>query len=700
MSSITVSADPALPSWRAHPALNQWVMLALLVSLGLALSPSLPWLTTYPKSWTIPVPQWINALSDAILPLVKPAFRALSAVLDWPMRAIQAALQWLPWPIAMLMVAATALRAGGLKLALFAVATLAYILLAGYWRETVNTLAMVLLAVPLAVLIGFGLGVWGYASPRVRPAINAALDFMQTVPAFAYLIPLLLLFGFGPVVGLLASAIYAAPPMVRNTMLGLELVPDAVKESAVMSGCTPWQRFWQAEVPAARPQLLVGLNQTTNATLSMVIVAAFIGGFSDIGWEVLSSMRKAEFGQSLLSGLVIALLAILIDRITLGFAEVARSGTLHHGRWLAGWRLPGLLAAGLAAAVGVHLVLFDTNLGLPGAEARLGVSVLNAGLNDVVRVHSDSLEALKNTSLYLLMLPLRIGILGCATPAIWGFDLTRAMLAGYCIVSAALAGWLGWRLGWAAAVGVLIAGLFLFFGVSGVPWPVFIAVAALFAWQAAGPGKAVLTAAGLGFILVNGLWEPLTRSLYLVTLAVAICLVVGGALGLWAAQNDRVSKILRPINDALQTMPQFVFLIPALMFFRVGEFTALIAVVLYAIVPPMKYVEHGFRTVPDTVVEAARQMGTSNLQLLTQVKLPLAMPVVMLGVNQTIMAALSMLTIAALVGTRDLGQQVYIALGRADAGQGLVAGLAIALVATISDRTLQAWVLRRQRRAG
>jgi glycine betaine/proline transport system permease protein len=147
--------------------------------------------------------------------------------------------------------------------------------------------------------------------------------------------------------------------------------------------------------------------------------------------------------------------------------------------------------------------------------------------------------------------------------------------------------------------------------------------------------------------------------------------------------------VLRPINDALQTMPQFVFLIPALMLFKVGDFTALIAVMLYAIVPPMRYVEHGLRSVPPGIVEAARQMGASRSQLLWQVKLPLAMPVVMLGLNQTIMAALAMLTIAALVGTRDLGQQVYVALSKADAGMGVVAGLAIALIATMSDRIIQ-----------
>jgi glycine betaine/proline transport system permease protein len=158
----------------------------------------------------------------------------------------------------------------------------------------------------------------------------------------------------------------------------------------------------------------------------------------------------------------------------------------------------------------------------------------------------------------------------------------------------------------------------------------------------------------------------------------------------WAAGSDRVSHVLRPVNDALQTMPQFVFLIPALMFFKVGEFTALIAIMLYAIVPPIRYVEHGLRNVRADVVEAARQMGTTPTQLLWQVKLPLALPVVMLGLNQTIMAALSMLVIAAMVGTRDLGQLVYVALGKADAGLGLISGLSIALVAMIADRIIQA----------
>jgi glycine betaine/proline transport system permease protein len=679
------------PMLAMEPAVLPWCGFLVLTVLCLVLKTDFPWLVVFPKEWTVSLAAGANMITDAVVPVVQPAFRAVSALLEAPMRGARIALLWLPWPAVMLAVTALALKSSGIRLAAFALLALTYILSAGYWPQSMSTLSLVVLAVPIATVLGFVLGVLGYARPRLRPILFGALDLMQTVPAFAYLIPLLLLFGFGPVVGLIASAIYATPPIVRNTMLGLDRVPAEISESGLMSGCTRRQQFWHVEVPTALPQILVGFNQTTMAALSMVIVAAIIGGFEDIGWEVLSSMRKAEFGQSILSGLVIALLAILIDRMTIGFARERPTGPTSAMAWMTGRRLAMflLLAAGLAIAI--RLFWPDETL-LPSTGLRMRVGPVNQWLLGLVRDYAWFFDGLRNSVLYCLLLPLRIGISGAAVPAIWGFTfspLANTIYAAAVLVGSAL---LADRFGWRPALAVLVAGMVLYTGFLGFPWPAFIVGVALLAWQIAGVRLGLFAAVGFVLILVNGLWGPLVQSLYLCTLAVLLCLVIGGGLGVWAAHSDRVSRILKPVCDALQTMPQFVFLIPALMFFKVGEFTALIAIMLYAIVPPIRYVEHGLRHVRTDVVEAVEQMGATPAQTLFQAKLPLALPVIMLGLNQTIMAALSMLAIAALVGTRDLGQQVYVALGKADASMGLIAGLSIAFLAILADRLVQSWV--------
>ena len=691
--SVDLGAAP-----RIENGLILWLAMFAFVAFCLAFAAALPWISAYPPEWVLPVAAGIDVATDWFTHLFEPIFRAITWSLDGPMRGLRAILQWMPWPAMILFVGTLALSASGWRLALFCTIALLYLVGVGYWMQSMNTMALVLLAVPLSLVIGFGLGVLAFRLPKARAAIEALLDCMQTMPAFAYLIPLLLLFGFGPVVGLIASAIYAIPPMVRNTLLGLQQVPASITEAGTMSGCTRRQRFWHVEVPAAMPQILVGVNQTTMAVLSVVIIASIIGGFEDIGWEVLSSMRKAEFGQSLLSGAVIALLAMMIDRITLGFARnraIKASGGKRP--WPQGWTLIGLLGA--IVGFGALLRFFAPEGGNPLPPSNQWIDQINAvnhGILNLVRDYGDAIESFKNALLYYFMLPLRIGMAGAVTPVSWGIALTPMVIAIYVAIIAAVAGALAWRFGWRAAFTVIMGGIFFYYGFASFPWPAFIAMTTLLAWRVGGWRTALFAFAGLAFILLTNLWAPLMRSTYLCGLAVLLCLLIGGALGMWAAHSDRLSAFLRPINDTLQTMPQFVFLIPCLMFFKVGEFTALIAVMLYAIVPPIRYVEFGIRNVRPDVVEAARQMGCTPRQLLWQVKLPLAMPVVMLGLNQTIMAALSMLAIAAMVGTQDLGQRVYVALSKADAGLGLTAGLAISLVAMISDRIIRAWCERRQ----
>lgn len=697
-----IEAGALARAWRSDPGLVVWVGVVLFAGLCIALREWAPWITDYPAAWTLPVAAWTNTVMDAVVRHTDFIFRAVAWVLEWPMVALRDLLVWAPWPATVALFTVIGHRAGGWKIAVFTFLTLMYMVVVGYWEESMNTLALVGVSVPLSVALGFGLGVLAYRNAWMKRVIMPTLDLMQTVPAFAYLIPILLLFGFGPVVGLIASAIYAAPPMVRNTILGLEGVPPEIKESAAMSGCTPRQRFWWVEAPTALPQIMIGVNQTTMAALSMVIIAAIIGGFGDIGWEVLSSMRKAQFGQSLLSGIVIALMAMIMDRISAGFADRTRRVGLEAAAD-AGWfaRNRHLAVALGAFAVGVVLgwvaPIFQE---WPKALIFYPAEPLNGIVDYLLTDWGQEIDAVKNAVLFFVMLPLRIGLQDAVAPFTFGFTLTPAMIAGYWIAAAVLAAALVWRGRAYGGIGLLVGAGLLFFGVSGTPWPVFMAVVGALAWSVGGLKTAAFAIGSLAFILLTGAWEPMTRSVYLCGLAVAISFVLGGGLGVWAAHNDRVSAFLRPINDTLQTMPQFVILIPVLMLFQVGEFSALIAVILYAIVPPIRYVEHGLRNVSPDVVEAARQMGVSRRQMLFEVKLPLALPVIMLGLNQTVMYGLAMLVIAALVGTKGLGQQVFLALGKADMGMGLVAGLSIALVAMVTDRILQAYSAKRRAALG
>jgi glycine betaine/proline transport system permease protein len=233
-----------------------------------------------------------------------------------------------------------------------------------------------------------------------------------------------------------------------------------------------------------------------------------------------------------------------------------------------------------------------------------------------------------------------------------------------------------------------------------LPWPAVVAMVALAGLQLGGWRLALLTAFLATFIAVTGNWEKAMISVYLCGISVLFASLIGCPVGIWSARNDRVHKIVRVVIDTLQTLPSFVYIMPVVMLFRVGDFAAMIAVVLYSIPPAVRYTDHGIRKIPPALIEAARTSGCNRRQLLWKVQLPLALPEIMLGVNQTIMFALSMLVITALVGTRDLGQEVYIALTKADTGRGIVAGLCVAFIAITADRLIGAWARSRKQQLG
>ena len=295
---------------------------------------------------------------------------------------------------------------------------------------------------------------------------------------------------------------------------------------------------------------------------------------------------------------------------------------------------------------------------------------------------------------------MKAGLERIARPTSWGFEMTALASVIYWMILVAIVSLAARLGGWRAVVAVALLGILFYYGASGTPWPVFIAAVTLIAFQVGGWKVALFAFLGMLFMLVSGAWPRAMLSFYLTATSVIICFVAGGALGIWAAQNDRVSAVLRPINDTLQTMPLFVFLIPVVMVFLVGDFSALLAIIMYAIVPAIRYTEHGIRHVDPVAIEAARMMGCTERQILWKVKLPLAIPEIMVGLNQVVMFALAMLVIAALVGTKGLGQWVYDSLTNARFGQGVIAGGSMALMAMIADRIIQAWAASKKRDLG
>ncbi len=647
------------------------------------------WLVKWPAALTVPMTDWMSWLVGGFLDLFKPIARSFTFLVNYPMEWVGALLNVVPWPMTVAVVTAIGWMIGGARMAALGFFGLMFVVFSGYWSQGMNTLALVAVSVPLALVMGAGIGILAFEYPRIKGAVNALLDVMQTVPTFAYLTPLLVLFGFGPVVGLIASAIYAAPPMARNVLLGLERVDTEIREAAVMSGGTRRQQLFLVELPAATQQIMVGVNQCLMAALSMVIIAAVIGGFDDIGWEVLQTMRKALFGPAFLAGSVIVVFAIIIDRMSAALAEPRQP----QDRRVAF----GILALGVAVTVWAVVAGWPPS----GVAAMDGLADrVDAGVGTFTASYGTTLDSIKNTSMFYGLLPLRIGLAEAVLPFTWGFAWTAqhtAMLYGAAGVIALILFWKGHVTG---GFLVIIAAYVAEIGVAHLAWPVVILGAGAIGWVSGGWKLARLAVLLLALVLISGLWERALLSLYLSGAAVFACTIVGGALGLWSAMSTTAWAIIRPICDILQTIPLFVFLIPVLMFFQIGEFSAFLAICMYAVVPMIRYTRHGLTSTPEEIVEAATASGAGKWQTMFEVRAPFAAPTILLGLNQTILYAFAMLVIAALIGTTGLGQSIYLALGQYDVGLGITAGAAMAILALVADRLVQGFAEERRQALG
>lgn len=682
MTFLDIRHDGA--GWSAMHGLSRGTIAALIVlCVGAACwiaSPHLAWLSAWPEHLTLPAVKWIGSTLTGLFEIIKPVARLVSAGLVYPMRWANILLVSSPYSLTVGIVTAFAWYLGGLRMAALVIIGLGFVLVSGYWIPGMNTLSLVLVSVPIALASGAAIGLMAYEFPKLNRPIQTTLDGMQTIPTFAYLTPLLLLFGFGPVVGLIASVIYAAPPIARNLILGLQRVEPEIREAAVMSGATRWQQLFLVEIPAAAQQIMVGVNQTIMAALSMVIIAAVIGGFNDIGWEVLLTMRKAAFGQSLAAGLVIVIFAILLDRMSSAFASESK----RYSRRVA-WAIAGL-AIPLALAEGRWMPAPQDYAAFKGI-----IAAVDGYLGTFIAENTVMLEGVKNGAMYYFLLPLRIGLVQAVLPFTWGFQWMPWMSAVLLVAAGLVSIPIVRKGNPAVGLSVVIAVAMLLTGIVNLPWPVVLVCLGALGWTSGGWQMAAYAVLMVLAVAVVGLWVPALQSVYLCGAAVLACVIMGGAVGMLCAVSERLWRIVRPVCDLLQTIPLFVFLIPVLMFFQIGEFSAFLAICAYAIVPMIRYTRHGLVSTPEEFVEAAVSSGTTEWQLMREIRIPYAVPTILLGLNQTILYAFSMLVIAALVGTTDLGQQIYLALGQGDVGLGVAAGASMAILALVADRLVQAF---------
>ena len=265
---------------------------------------------------------WIDSSLDTTARGLAPFFDAVTAVVRTVLALLESVLVGTPWPIVALVFLAIAWRLAGVKVALFVAASLAYLRLFGFWEASMSTLSLVAAAVAACLVLGLPAGIVCAKSPRAWRLVRPFLDVMQTMPSFVYLIPAIAFFSIGKPPAVLATVIFALPPMIRLTHFGIVNVPLDVKEAALSFGATPRQLLLKVELPLAAPSIRNGLNQSVMMSLSMVVIAALIGA-GGLGYDVLFSLQRVDAGKGILAGTAIVLCAMMLDRTIQGGASLS-----------------------------------------------------------------------------------------------------------------------------------------------------------------------------------------------------------------------------------------------------------------------------------------------------------------------------------------------------------------------------------------
>jgi glycine betaine/proline transport system permease protein len=272
----------------------------------------------------IPLGQWVESGVKYVIDNDGGTLERLGEGISWMTEMLEIGLDRVPWWILAAVVVLIGLWRVGWKFALFCAFCCWLINGTGFWPQTMITLALIVASTLISLLLGLPLGIWTAKSYRAAAWVRPVLDFMQTMPAFVYLIPAAMLFGLGRAPGVLATVIFAMPPVVRLTSLGIRQVSKEQVEAGITFGCTPWQLLMKVQIPGALPSIMAGINQTIMMALSMVIIASMVGA-GGLGNDVLAGISRLDIGLGFESGLAVVLLAIILDRITETFDGSRRS---------------------------------------------------------------------------------------------------------------------------------------------------------------------------------------------------------------------------------------------------------------------------------------------------------------------------------------------------------------------------------------
>ncbi len=623
-------------------------------------------LIEFPNNYKLPIAKYITTITKWLIEEAsfgifsfKEFTRALGSIFDAPSIFLKkllatgfkyetasgksALIQPLPWISVIFIFIMIGVWLKDVSLSIFASISFLYVAFFDLWESTMTTFSSIIIAVIIGIILGIFLGILSFKSIKVDKILTPTFDFMQTMPVFAYLVPALMLFGYGPAAALIVTLIYAMPPMARVTKNALEQVNTEIVELGQMVGCSTIQMLYKVLLPSIKPRMMLGVNQVIMLTLNMVIIASMIGA-GGLGYDVWQSLKQLRIGQGFEAGIAITLVAIVLDRYSQKIAS--RKINYTHSE-ITIFQKYKLVIVTLFVIIMTWLVgqKFSFLITLPENYTFSSGRFWDRIIDYININYHEYISLVRDFFFIYLLKPFKLFMLSA-------------------------------------------------------PWFLFVFLVFLIGYKIQGIYLGLKCSSLVLFIAMTGFWEKAMITVYLIGVCVLLANIIGIPIGIIASQNERFHKITKVVIDTFQTLPAFVYLIPVIMIFSVGDFSAMIAVVLYAIVPAIRYTDIGIRQVPQSYIDAAKSAGCTKFQILRRVQLPLSFPDIMLGVNQTLMMGLSMLVITALVGTRDLGQETLIALSKVDPGRGITAGICVAFIAITVDRLISAWSYKRKLELG